>query len=120
MLINKVFKDVIKLIDFFRQLIIIIIIKTRWCEFPMDPKTIYQELIEIAEKIGYEVKESRMSEEISSSGGRIKLKEKRYILLNTRAKIEDRIVSLVETLETENLNRLHISPFIRDKYFKND
>jgi polyribonucleotide nucleotidyltransferase len=86
----------------------------------MDSKAIYQELIEIAEKMGYEVKESRMSEEISSSGGKIKIKEKRYVLLNTGAKIDDRIASLVKVLQIENLNRLHISPFIRDKYFKNE
>lgn len=86
----------------------------------MEPKIIYQELIEIAEKIGYKVKESRMSDDILSSGGKIRFKDKKYILLNTGAKIEDRIASLVEALRIENLNRLHMSPYIRDKYFNND
>lgn len=84
----------------------------------MDSKSIYKELIIIAEKFGYEVKESRMGEDISSSGGKIKLKNRNYILLNTNAKIEDRINSIINILKEENLDSIHINPFIRETFFK--
>lgn len=86
----------------------------------MDLQSTYKELIKIAERIGYEVRESRMSEDISLPGGKYTIRQKRFILLNTSARIEDRIESLVKILQNENLGPLHISPFLREKYFSNE
>jgi len=86
----------------------------------MDLLNAYKELIKIAERIGYEVKESKMCEDISLSGGKYTIKDKRYILLNTSARVEDRLESLVKILKSEDLGPLHIAPFLREKYFIND
>jgi hypothetical protein len=86
----------------------------------MDLLGTYRELIKIAERLGYEVRESRMGDDISSSGEKYILREKRYILLNTSSKIENRVESLVKILKSEDLDPLHISPFLREKYFIND
>jgi hypothetical protein len=60
-----------------------------------------------------------MDEDISSSGEKYILREKRYILLNTSSKIENRVESLVKILKSEDLDPLHITPFLREKYFSN-
>jgi hypothetical protein len=85
----------------------------------MDLLSTYQELIKIAERLGYEVRESRMDEDISSSGEKYILRDRRYILLNTSSKIENRVESLVKILKSEDLDPLHITPFLREKYFPN-
>lgn len=88
----------------------------------MRPEQLYQDIKEIAEKLGVTVLEQNFRKTgIHVKSGLCKVKGKKLFIMDKHISTEDKIDSLASCLSKINLEDIYIMPYVRDlikKYSK--
>ena len=81
----------------------------------MNDKVLFNELTELAERLGISVRnENICTEDSSGCGGLCRLEGKYLLILNSKATPEEKNQVMIKALKQFDLGVLYVKPFIRE------
>jgi len=81
----------------------------------MNDEALFNELTELAERLGISVRDENINiEESSSNGGLCRVDGKYFLILNSKAAVEEKNRVMIKALTQFDLGAIFIKPFIRE------